>query len=122
MRLRIKRTNTSKIALACQAFALSAGLSLAAPIQGRDPSGQVTADQQKSNKADRELTQKIREAVVADKSLSMSAHNVKIISRNGTVTLRGKVKSDAEKKTIEDKAAETAGAGNVTSELTVSSK
>ncbi len=118
----MKRTYTSNIALACQVFALSAGLSLAAPIQDRDATGQVTADQQKSNKADRELTQKIRESVVADKSLSMSAHNVKIISRNGTVTLRGKVKSDEEKKAIEAKATETAGAGNVTSELTVSSK
>jgi hyperosmotically inducible periplasmic protein len=118
----MKRTYTSNIALACQVFALSAGLSLAAPVQDRDASGQVTADQQKSNKTDRELTQEIREAVVADKSLSMSAHNVKIISRNGTVTLRGKVKSEAEKKAIEDKATETAGSGNVTSELTVSSK
>jgi hyperosmotically inducible protein len=99
-------------------LAASAGLSLAAPNQDRDP-GQVTADQQKSNKADRELTQKIRKAVVADKSLSLSAHNVKIISRDGMVTLKGTVKSDDEKKAIEDKATEVAGQGKVTSELTV---
>jgi len=74
------------------------------------------------NKADRELTQKIRKAVVADKSLSTTAHNVKIISQDGTVTLKGNVKSDEEKKAIEDKATEIAGAGKVTSELTVASK
>jgi len=117
----MKRNYTSKLALACQLFAMSAGLSMAAPAQS-DATGQVTADQQKANKSDRELTQNIRKAVVADKSLSMEAHNVKIISRNGTVTLRGKVKSEDEKKAIEDKATQAAGAGNVTDELTVSSK
>lgn len=65
------------------------------------------------------MTQKIRKSVVSDKSLSMSAHNVKIISRDGMVTLRGAVKSDDEKKSIEDKATEIAGQGKVTSELTV---
>jgi len=46
--------------------------------------------------------------VVSDKSLSIAAHNVKIISRDGMVTLRGTVKSDDEKKSIEDKATEIA--------------
>jgi hyperosmotically inducible periplasmic protein len=116
----MKCTYTSNIALACQLFAMSAGLAAAAPAQ--DTTGQVTADQQKGNKADRDLTQNIRKAVLADKSLSTEAHNVKIISRNGTVTLKGKVKSDDEKKSIEDKATQAAGAGNVTDELMVSSK
>jgi osmotically-inducible protein OsmY len=107
----------SHLALASQLFVAAAGLSLAAPAQDKD--GQPTADQQKSNKPDRELTQKIRKAVVADKSLSVSAHNVKIITRDGMVTLRGTVKSDDEKKSIEDKATEIAGQGKVTSELTV---
>ena len=49
----------------------------------------------------------------------MAAHNVKIISRDGMVTLKGMVKSDEEKKAIEDKATEVAGQGKVTSELTV---
>src|SRR5262249_48106942 len=95
-------THMSKIALSLQVLALSAGLSIAVPAQDRDK--QPTADQQKSNKADRDLTQQIRQAVVSDKSLSTSAHNVKIISRNGTVTLRGEVKSDEEKKAIVAKA------------------
>ena len=107
----------SHLALASQLFVAAAGLSLAAPAQDKD--GQPTADQQKSNNPDRELTQKIRKAVVADKSLSVSAHNVKIITRDGMVTLRGTVKSDDEKKSIEDKATEIAGQGKVTSELTV---
>ena len=80
----------------------------------------TTADQQKNNVTDRELSQKIRKAVVADKSLSSYAHNVKIISQNGSVTLKGPVRSDDEKKTIVAKAAEIAGGPDkVTDELTV---
>ena len=112
----MKRKRFSNLALACQLFAATGALTLVA--QDRD-SGQVTADQQKSNKADCELTQKIRRSVVSDKALSISAHNVKIISRDGMVTLRGTVKSDDEKKSIEDKATEIAGQGKVTSELAV---
>src|SRR5271168_4614556 len=92
----------SNLALACQLFAATAGLSMVAVAQDKD--GQPTADQQKSNKGDRQLTQQIRKSVMADKSLSVAAHNVKIISRDGMVTLRGTVKSDDEKKAIEDKA------------------
>jgi hyperosmotically inducible protein len=85
----------------------------------RNP-GAVTADQQKMNREDRELTKKIRQALVADKSLSTYAHNVKVVSQNGTVTLKGPVHSDAEKATIESKAAEIAGgADKVKSEISV---
>jgi osmotically-inducible protein OsmY len=69
----------------------------------------VTADQQKMNASDRTLTQKIRKAVMADKSLSTYAHNVKIVSQNGMVTLKGPVRSDDEKRSIVGKAAEAAG-------------
>jgi osmotically-inducible protein OsmY len=71
--------------------------------------GEATADQQKMNAADRALTAKIRKAVIADKSLSTYAHNVKIISQNGTVTLKGPVHSDDEVKSIMAKATEGAG-------------
>jgi hyperosmotically inducible protein len=71
-----------------------------------------TADHQKMNVNDRELTQKIRKSVMADKALSTYAHNVKIISQNGKVTLRGPVKSDEEKKTVEAKAIEVAGSAD----------
>jgi osmotically-inducible protein OsmY len=79
-----------------------------------------TADQQKMNAPDRKLTQKIRRAVVADKTLSTDAHNVKIISQNGMVTLRGPVRSEDERKAVVAKAAEIAGGSDkVTDQLTV---
>ena len=71
--------------------------------------GAVTAGQQKENISDRDLTAKIRKAIIADKSLSTYAHNVKIVSQNGTVTLKGPVRSDAEVQTIVAKATEVAG-------------
>ena len=78
-----------------------------------------TADQGKNTSSDRETMRKIRRAVVADKSLSTYAHNVKIIAQGGKVTLKGPVHTEEEKKTIEAKATEIAGAGNVTNEITV---
>ncbi len=81
--------------------------------------GEPTADQQKENAADRELSRKIRRSVVSDKSLSTYAHNVKIIAQHGTVTLKGPVHTDDEKKAIEAKAIEVAGKENVKSEITV---
>jgi hyperosmotically inducible protein len=79
----------------------------------------ATADQGKNNESDRTIMQKIRQAVMADKSLSTYAHNVKIIAQNGKVTLKGPVNSDAEKQSIEQKAVDVAGAGNVTNEITI---
>jgi osmotically-inducible protein OsmY len=74
----------------------------------RNP-GEVTADQQKETAADRDMTAKIRKALTDDKSLSTYAHNVKIVSQNGTVTLKGPVRSDAEAQAIVSKATELAG-------------
>jgi hyperosmotically inducible protein len=81
----------------------------------------VTADQQKNDKSDVELTAAIRRAVVDDKTLSTNAHNVKIIVQDGRVTLKGPVASKAEKATIEKKAAEVVGPakGRVTSEIEI---
>ena len=81
-----------------------------------------TADQQKENQPDREIARKIRQSIVKDKSLSSYAHNVKIIAENGTVTLKGPVRSNEEKTTVESKAAEIAGADKVTSQLEVKPK
>jgi hyperosmotically inducible periplasmic protein len=86
--------------------------------QDQDKS-QPTADQQKDNRSDRDIVQQIRQSVVKDKSLSTYAHNVKIISQNGMVTLKGPVRSDDEKRAIETKAADIAGSDKVTSELQV---
>jgi osmotically-inducible protein OsmY len=57
-----------------------------------------------------------------DKSLSTYAHNVKIITQNGRVTLKGPVRSEDEKKTVEAKATEVAGENKVTSELDIKPK
>ena len=55
---------------------------------------QPNADQQSNNSADLKMTQEIRRALMKDKSLSMYAHNVKVITENGKVTLRGPVRSE----------------------------
>lgn len=81
--------------------------------------GQVTADQQKNNKADLEMTSQIRKALIADKSLSTYAHNIKVVTRDGKVTLKGPVQSAEEKTAVEAKAAEVAGATNVKSQISV---
>jgi len=78
-----------------------------------------TADQQKDNRSDRDITQQIRQSIMQDKSLSTYAHNIKIITQDGQVTLKGPVRSEDEKKTIETKAAEVAGQHKVTSELNI---
>jgi hyperosmotically inducible protein len=83
--------------------------------QGASP----TADQGKNNKSDLQTMQRIRKAVIADKSLSSYAHNVKIIATDGKVTLKGPVRSEAEKTSIEQKAVDVVGAGNVTNEITI---
>ena len=78
-----------------------------------------TADQQKEDVNDRTLTQKIRRALMSDKSLSTYAHNVKVIAVGGQVTLKGPVRSDEEKKTVEAKALDVAGPGHVTNQMSV---
>lgn len=85
-----------------------------------NPSGHApTADQAGNSISDRDIMSKIRKSVMADNSLSTSAHNVKIIARNGKVTLKGSVASDDEKQTIESKASEVVGDGMVVNKLTV---
>jgi len=120
----MRSTFTSQIALASQLLASAAGLGFTATsvyAQNQDsPAIPNTPAIQKMSKADRELTRKIRRAVVSDKDLSLEAHNVHITAQDGAVTLIGAVKSDDEKKAIEDKATEIAGSGKVTSQLTVS--
>jgi osmotically-inducible protein OsmY len=84
---------------------------------------QATADQQKMNATDRGITAKIRKSVMADKTLSTYAHNVKIISQNGVVTLKGPVRSDDEVKSIVAKATDIAGSPDkVINQLSVASK
>ncbi|HEX3835917.1 MAG TPA: BON domain-containing protein [Steroidobacteraceae bacterium] len=77
------------------------------------------ADGQSNRRQDLKLTQTIRRSVMADKSLSVDAHNVKIVTLNGHVTLNGVVRSDAEKSAVVAKAVTAAGAGNVLDALKV---
>jgi hyperosmotically inducible periplasmic protein len=81
--------------------------------------GNATADNQKMNHADREITQKIRKSIHQDKSLSTYAHNIKIITQDGKVTLRGPVRSEDEKANLQAKAIAVAGDGNVTNDLEI---
>ena len=81
--------------------------------------GAVTADQQKENAGDRELTQKIRKSLMADKALSTYAHNVKVVAQGGQVTLKGPVRTEEEKRNVEAKAVEVAGAGHVVNEISI---
>jgi len=78
-----------------------------------------TADKASNAAGDRELMQKIRKSLMDDKSLSTYAHNVKIVAKDGKVTLTGPVRSDEEKATVERLAGDAAGAGNVDSKITV---
>jgi hyperosmotically inducible periplasmic protein len=87
--------------------------------QGDASKNAKTADQQKMNPADRETTRKIRSALTDDKSLSTYAHNIKIITTDGMVTLKGPVRSEDEKSAIEAKAKEIAGDSNVRNKLTI---
>ncbi|MEO8132242.1 MAG: BON domain-containing protein [Bryobacteraceae bacterium] len=84
----------------------------------RAPS-QRTADQAKETVPDRDIMQKIRKAIVDDKSLSTYAHNVKVISEHGKVTLKGPVHTTEERSAIESKAVEVAGSGNVINQISV---
>lgn len=90
--------------------------------QGDQNKSNATADRQLENKSDREVAQQIRQAVMNDKSLSTYAHNVKIISQNGVVTLKGPVRTDDERRAIEKIAAAIVGQDKVTSQLEVKPK
>jgi len=84
----------------------------------RDKS-EKTADQASNAQNDRDTMQKIRKSIVDDNSLSTYAHNIKIVSKNGKVTLKGPVRSEEEKRSVGQKATEVAGADNVTNEVTI---
>ena len=83
---------------------------------------QPTADQQNQNRPDREITRDIRRSITSDKGLSTYARNIKIITQNGNVTLRGPVRTEEEKRSIEAKANEVAGASHVKSEIEIATK
>jgi hyperosmotically inducible protein len=89
-------------------------------VRDRDNQNKTSGDQSESE-ADRTISQSIRAAITADDSLSTNGKNVKIITSDGTVTLRGPVKSDQEKTAIEAKAKQVAGVKKVDNQLEIAS-
>jgi len=77
----------------------------------------LTPEDQKETKKDIRITAHIRKTLIRDKSLSMNAHNAKIISRNGVVTLRGPVETAAESKKLQKIAEKTRGVVQVDNQL-----
>jgi osmotically-inducible protein OsmY len=89
-------------------------------MNARDKDGASVTPQNQSNAAtDRKLLAAVRRAIVKDKSLSVTAHNVKIMTANGAVTLRGPVKSDDEKSKIDTLVKQVDGVTNVDNQLDV---
>jgi hyperosmotically inducible periplasmic protein len=87
----------------------------------RNPGTQLPTDQAE-NQADREISANVRKAVMADNSLSTNAQNIKIVTSNGTVTLRGPVKTAQEKEAIEAKAKQVLGVNSVVNLLEIEGK
>ena len=122
-----------KIRLSVYAIAavLAAGPALAADPPNADNSAKNVRDRndktltpmdQGGSEADRDLTAAIRRAIVADDALSTDAHNVKIITQDQVVTLRGPVKSAAEKAAVAAKAQQAKGVKRVDNQLEVKSQ
>jgi hyperosmotically inducible periplasmic protein len=104
---------------AVQAFAQT-GTAQTAPDNSKQNKNQPqTADSQTNGRSDRLTTQKVRKAIMADKNLSTYAHNVKIITTDGAVTLKGPVQSEEEKQKVASEAASVVGPDKITNELTV---
>jgi len=87
-------------------------------VVDRDTSATTPMDQSNDKEAI-ETTAAIRRAVMSDKSLSVSAHNVKIVTNGNTVTLRGPVASAAEKARIESLAVKSAAGKKVRNEISI---
>ncbi|MDZ4662229.1 MAG: BON domain-containing protein [Pseudomonadota bacterium] len=118
----------SKLKMATVVLSLTIGSSLALGENGadntkvnerdRDPN-ELTADQQSSNKGDIEITRRIRQALLRDKDLSTYAHNIKIITIDGRVTVKGPVRTKDEEKTILKSAHDVAGISSVINEMAI---
>jgi hyperosmotically inducible protein len=129
--IRFTSVASAALALLCSVGALNVPLaraqsstSQAAPDKAPDNSKQnknhaQTADNQTNAKSDRLMTASARKAIMADKDLSTYAHNVKIVTVNGAVTLKGPVKSDEEKQKVAADVSSVVSADKITNELTV---
>ena len=108
-----------------QQHASSSAAAMSAPadnsgVNARDRSSQTTTPfDQPNDKADIKLAAAVRHAIVKDKVLSMSAHNVKLVAAGGVVTLRGPVDSDDEKARVESVVQGVSGVSRVDNQLDV---
>jgi hyperosmotically inducible periplasmic protein len=84
--------------------------------------GAITPLDQSNKPADIAMTRQIRRALMADKSLSTTAQNVKVITIDGTVILRGPVNTEHEKAVIAEKAVQIAGVGHVNDQLEIAGR
>jgi osmotically-inducible protein OsmY len=93
-------------------------------VNARDKDGatQTPEDQAKGSEADRRLVAAVRKAVESDKSLSTSARNVKIVTKDGVVTLRGPVNSAEEKSKVGQLAQQVAGVSSVQNQIDVKTR
>jgi osmotically-inducible protein OsmY len=92
-------------------------------VNARDQPGATalpTPTDQSNDPVDLAVTQRIRQAILGEDSLSVDAKNVKIITANGVITLRGPVKTPAERATIDSKARDLAGNNRVDDQIDVS--
>jgi len=90
--------------------------------QQKTPRSTEPSTQTGSQTSDSQMAAKVRQALMDDQSVGTTAHNVRVTSHNGTVTLKGKVNSEQEKDAIMTKAKEVAGDSNIKDEITVSKK
>ena len=89
-------------------------------INERDRSGEnQTSGDQSNSSADLKITQAIRQSLMKDSELSTTAKNIKIITNNGQVTLRGPVKNAHEKTKIDQLARSAAGGAKIDDQLDV---
>ena len=118
---RLRSAASAAMAGLCLAIVLTPDSTM---VLGQDNTGQnkgdtQTAEKQSNAKADRDTTAKVRKEILGDKSLSTYGHNVKVITVNGMVTLKGPVMSEDEKEKVAALAANVVSADKVTNELTV---
>jgi len=89
-------------------------------INKRDRSGETnTSGDQSNTSADLKTTQAVRQALMQDDELSTTAKNIKVITANGQVTLRGPVKTAQEKEKIDQVAKSAAGGAQIVNQLDV---
>ncbi len=81
--------------------------------------GNLTPLDQGNSQADVATTAQIRKEILATENMSMNARNVKIITKDGQITLRGPVNTAAEKSLIAEMAKRSTHSGTVDNQLEV---